>query len=105
MADLNEAMLGTVGNTDGGREFHKRLVLGIKDDNWSMVLDFGMVTTKLWQLVEDLVTCVLVSADGRIPVDSREGCKKKLTCAFNRLVHYCSQIYVCCFPWDQGGIS
>ena len=27
--DLSEAMLGTVGNTDDGREFHKRLVLGI----------------------------------------------------------------------------
>ena len=29
MADLNEAMLVTVGNTDNSREFHKCLVLGI----------------------------------------------------------------------------
>ena len=31
MADLNEAMLGTVGNTDDGREFHKRRVLVTAD--------------------------------------------------------------------------
>ena len=43
------------------------------DGGWRTVLDFGMVTAKGWQLVEDLVTRTLVNADGRIPDSSREG--------------------------------
>ena len=49
------------------------LSLEYNDDRWRTVLDLGMVTAKGWQLVEDLVTRMLVNADGRIPVSSREG--------------------------------
>ena len=36
-----------------------------------------VLTAKGWQLVENLMTCVLVTAEGRIPVNSRESCRKK----------------------------
>ena len=53
-----------------------RMINGGRCWTWGMVT---AMTAKGWQLVEDLVTRMLVTADGRIPVSSRGGLYKEMT--------------------------
>ena len=60
-----------------------------------------MVTAKSWQLVEDLVTRVLVTAEGRIPVNSKDGYNyEEMTGRMYRMILLSSHgLRRECLPW------